>query len=171
MSFANTYLPRPVVVYYFFAPCQRLVRWSYPTLRAAKKEWSVAKLKIAAGTLLQPWLRQTHWAVNKTGDYEAIYTSLPSKHCIVRYQSGEPVPSSLIDTATYKSRRRKSIREEIPSQRAVGRRLRFAQILEHAEPAERSKLRVHRYYYEDAWSVRASSKNWKQHRPHQWRSA
>ncbi len=54
MTTSETYIPHPVVVYFFVAPSQKLVRWNYASIRDAKKVWHATRLQATASVPLQP---------------------------------------------------------------------------------------------------------------------
>lgn len=171
MKSTETYVPRPVVMYFFVAPSQRLVRWNYVSIKDAKKVWHPTRLANAAGEKLQPWIAWTDWRRSAEGDYTPVYVVKPSLKPILRYQGGDPVPGSDIGgVKSYKRRRRnRKYKEERHAERTVGRRGRQEQVLDEMEPRIRARLRVHRLYYEDAWVIRDVERNWKGHRRTQWR--
>lgn len=179
MKSTKTCLPRPVVMHFFVLPNQRMVRWNYASIKAAKKVWHPTRLVNAAREKLQPWTSGRDWRSTsdkerETGNtdkrYKALYVVRPSTKPVLRYQTGEMVRSSDIRIAvTQKRRRRKKCKSECRSESTTGRRLRYQQILDNDEPGMRPRLRVHPLYYEDAWTVRNDDRNWKHHRKSQWK--
>lgn len=172
MKSIETCLPRPVVMHFFVQPNQRMVRWNYSSIRDAKKVWHPTRLVNAANEKLQPWTSYAEWHYTKEpGGARRVHKLVPTSKPVLRYQGGDLVPSAHIGpTKRYKRRRNRKYKEERPSQHSAGRRLREQQTLDHAEPHIRAGLRVHPLYYEDAWSVRETERNWKAHRKNQWRT-
>ena len=169
MKSIETCLPRPVVMHLFVQPNQRMVRWIYASIRDAKKVWHPTRLVNAAKEKLQPWTSYAEWHYRLEGAHQ-VRNVVPSTQPVLRYQGGDPVPNADIGPAKrYKRRRNRNYKEERAGERTVARRLREQQILEDTEPRIRAGLRVHRLYYEDAWSVRETERNWKAHRKTQWR--
>lgn len=169
MTSKALHLPRPVVVYFFVQPNQQLVRWTYRNLRAAKAAWSTQRLLAAATRRLAPWTGESSWVWASDG-YTLQYSAAPTQGLILRYAGGAPVPSTDIVASTPRKRRRYKHTIDQPSQRAVAKRLRYQQCMDELEPSVRSRLKVHRTYYEDAFSVRRSERGWKFHRTTQWKA-
>lgn len=168
MKSIETCLPRPVVVYYFAAPNQRLVRWTYASLKKAKKIWNPCLLVHAAQAALRPWVSHKEWQWHKEGA-RPIYSVKPTQGLVLRYVGSAEVPSGDIVAPTPRKRRRKHKNHQ-PSQRTAGRRLRQQQRLDDGDPGERPSQRVQPLYYEDAWCVRRSERSWKSHRKTQWQA-
>lgn len=170
MKSTETYLPRAVVVYMFVSPNQRLVRWTYAAMKAAKKVWHPTRLIAGANTKLQPWHALTDWYGCAQGGFNAHYRVEPTASPVLRYQGGDEVPSADIARAEpYKRRRHRRYKEEQPREHTAGRRMRHQQRLDEDEPRIRPCLRVQRLYYEDGWVVRDTDRSWKKHRKTQWR--
>lgn len=169
MKSIETVQARAVVMYIFVSPSQRLVRWNYASIKAAKKVWHPTRLVNAANTKLQPWTGQMDWRWHAEGS-RPVYSVKPVQSPILRYVGGAEVPSRDIVAPTPRKRRRRKYKDYKPSARTVGRRLRQQQRLEDADPGVRPSQRVQRDYYEDSWGVRHSETSWKSYRKTQWRA-
>ena len=175
MTTSETYIPHPVVVYFFVAPSQKLVRWNYASIRDAKKAWHVTRLQAAANAPLQPWTSSVHWRYTEDTP-KAVYTVEPMNKPVLRYEGGDVVPPSLLGRPSrsplpwHRRRpRNRRYKEMQPAERTVARRLRHEQRLDPQDPGVRPSQRVHRTYWEDAWTARDVDRNWKRHRKTQWK--
>ena len=170
MTVQHTYIPRAVVMYVFLTPNQRCVQFSYPSLQHAKRFFSLALLRQAASAPLQPWVRSLQWELHPpNNEYQKIHRVEPMVRPVLRYQGGDAVLLDALATpaASPIARRRKHVVLK-PSEKSVSRRLREQQHFQE-EPRARAKTRVHRTYWEDAWSTRRDERSWKRHRKTQWR--
>lgn len=169
MTLSAQHLPRPVVVYFFVQPTQRLVRWNYPHLRAAKKDWHISRLLDAANRVLKPWMSESSWHYHQS-EYRMTHQVTPVQGIILRYAGGALVPSQDIQRTPRRKPRRQKHTIDRPSERSVAKRLRHQQRLDDMDPGVRPGVKVHRTYYEDTWSIRRSERGWKAHRTTQWKA-
>ena len=100
MTTSETYIPRPVVMYFFVAPSQKMVRWNYASIRDAKKVWHATRLQAAASVPLQPWTSSVHWRYSEEAP-RAVYAVEPMNKPVLRYQGGDVVPLNLLGHASY----------------------------------------------------------------------
>lgn len=87
MTTSETYIPRPVVMYFFVAPSQKMVRWNYASIRDAKKVWHATGLQATASVPLQPWTSSVHWRYSEEAP-RAVYAVEPMNKPVLRYQGG-----------------------------------------------------------------------------------
>lgn len=99
MTTSETYIPRPVVMYFFVAPSQKMVRWNYASIRDAKKVWHATRLQAAASVPLQPWTSSVHWRYSEEAP-RAVYAVEPMNKPVLRYQGGDVVPLNLLGRAS-----------------------------------------------------------------------
>ena len=169
MTTSETYIPRPVVMYFFVAPSQKMVRWNYASIRDAKKVWHATRLQAAASVPLQPWTSSVHWRYSEEAP-RAVYAVEPMNKPVLRYQGGDVVPLNLLGARQWRKRaRNRPYKEMQPTERTVARRLRHEQRLDPQDPGVRPSQRVYRTYWDDAWITRDVDRNWKRHRKTQWR--